>query len=72
MASRNFIVYFACPACGVCYRAIQERCCTVQPKRFSCEDCKSVVYRWFASYDYAGWQRYENIRPAAKRSVRLH
>jgi hypothetical protein len=35
---------------------------------FACEDCKSVVYRWSAGYDYAGWQRHEKVRPTSRRS----
>jgi predicted RNA-binding Zn-ribbon protein involved in translation (DUF1610 family) len=72
MASDNFIVFFACPKCGVCYNALQERCQKAQPGLFSCENCKAVVNRWSVGYDYTGWQRYENAEPTAKRSGQIH
>jgi len=67
--TRNFIVFFACPKCGACYSATQAPCHMVEPNLFSCEDCKSVVYRWNNAYNYTAWQRYENIRPTAKNSL---
>jgi hypothetical protein len=59
MTFRNFTVFFACPVCGVCYSAVQERSRNVAPKVFLCEDCKSVVCGWSVCYDYTGWQRYD-------------
>ena len=59
MTSRNFTVFFACPVCGACYSAVQERSRNVAPKVFLCEDCKSVVCGWSVCYDYTGWQRYD-------------
>jgi predicted RNA-binding Zn-ribbon protein involved in translation (DUF1610 family) len=52
-------VFFACPVCGVCYSAVQERCRKMKPMVFLCEDCKSVVYGWSVCYDYTGWQRHD-------------
>ena len=69
MMFRSFTVFFACPVCAACYSAVQERSRKAEPKVFLCEDCKSVVCGWSVCYDYTDRQRYENVRPAAKRSV---
>jgi hypothetical protein len=68
MTFRNFTVFFACPVCGVCYSAVQERSRNVAPKVFLCEDCNSVVCGWSVCYDYTGWQRYD--RQAQRMSAR--
>jgi hypothetical protein len=61
MTFSNFVtVFFACSECGACYSAAQERSTNVVPKVFSCEDCKSVVYRWSVCFDYTGWQRHDH------------
>jgi hypothetical protein len=72
MIKRNFTVFFACPKCGACYRAIQAPWHTAQARRFSCEDCKSVVYQWSNAYNYSSWQRYEDDGPAARRDGQVH
>jgi hypothetical protein len=72
MLKRNFTVFFACPKCGVCYRAIQAPLHTAQAGRFSCEDCNSVVYQWSNTYDYSGWHRYKDGEPAGKVDRQIH
>ena len=65
LTPRSFIVYFACPSCGVCYSAVQAPSSNAKPKRFSCRECKSVVYEWSVGYDYYAWRRHK-VRPAAR------
>jgi len=69
MMTRSYIVYFSCLECGACYSATQAPCHKAQPDHFSCENCKSVVYRWCNAYNYTGWQRY---RPTGKRDGQIH
>jgi hypothetical protein len=56
MASVSEItVHFACPKCGMNYRAVQTRS-PESSGRFKCIDCHAEVFAWSGAYDYVAWK----------------
>jgi hypothetical protein len=51
-------IYFSClnRACGLIYSATQQEHADQRSGSFRCEDCQTLVHRWFGAHDYAGWK----------------
>jgi predicted RNA-binding Zn-ribbon protein involved in translation (DUF1610 family) len=69
MISCNAVVIFACPKCGMTYRAIQARHRANISDSFDCTKCGTEVYRWSGSYGYSRWTA---IRLKSRRRARRH
>ena len=54
--STNTIVIFACPKCGIVYRATQLKLPYERPGRFDCVDCMAEVHSWTDLYDFTDWK----------------